>query len=217
MLFKPRKDRRRILIVEDDWAVLEVLKLMLEDDGHAVVTAEHGRAAVDVIATSDSKPFDMIVMDISMPQMNGIELAQKLRGDPKTKDMVIAIHTGLDEHWVRERFTDYDLFLTKAADTDLLIEKIRAQFSQPRATRDEHAPNDELALRYTPQEAALAQEALRDAMALGPALLSLDEFVALLGDEIDQLRRMGEDDPKIAQRIADAIGKPIPAAALSRS
>jgi CheY-like chemotaxis protein len=216
MLFRKSKDRRRILIVEDDWAVLEVLKLMLEDDGHAVVTAEHGREAIDVIATSGGKPFDLIVMDISMPQMSGIELAQRLRADPKTKDMAIAIHTGLDEHWVRERFTDYDLFLTKAADTDLLIEEIRKLFAHPPGPREERVADDG-AQRFAMEEAIKAQQALRDAMALGPALLSLDELLELLDEEIDQLRRVGEDDSKIARRIADAIGKPIPPAALARS
>jgi CheY-like chemotaxis protein len=216
MLFRKSKDRRRILIVEDDWAVLEVLKLMLEDDGHVVVTAEHGREAIDVIAAAGGKPFDLIVMDISMPQMSGIELAQRLRADPKTKDVAIAIHTGLDEHWVRERFTDYDVFLTKAADTDLLIEEIRKLFAHPPGPREDRTTDDG-APRFSMEEATKAQKALRDAMALGPALLSLDELLDLLAEEIDQLRRVGEDDATIARRISDAIGKPVSSSALARS
>jgi CheY-like chemotaxis protein len=215
MLFKTRKGRRRILIVEDDWAVLEVLKLMLEDDGHVVVTAEHGQEAIATIGSASAKPFDLVLMDISMPTMNGIELAQALRADPRTKNVMIAIHTGLDEHWVRERFTDYDVFLTKAADTDLLIEEIRRLFAEPRPTRDEHA-HDDRAPEYTMAEAVRAQQALREAMALGPVQLSLEELVALLRDEIDQLRRIGDDDATIAQRISDAVGRAIPASALGR-
>ena len=82
-----RNKRRRILIVEDDWAILEVLKLMLEDEGHVVVTAKHGREAVAIAAT---KPFDMVLMDISMPEMSGIEVARTLRADPQTADVLIA-------------------------------------------------------------------------------------------------------------------------------
>ena len=73
--FRSKAARLRILIVEDDWAILEVLKLMLEDEGHVVVTAKHGREAVTI---ASAKPFDMVLMDISMPEMNGIEVARFL-------------------------------------------------------------------------------------------------------------------------------------------
>jgi CheY-like chemotaxis protein len=211
MLFKSRKERRRILIVEDDWAILEVLKLMLEDDGHLVVTAEHGRQA---IAAAGSKPFDLVLMDVSMPGINGIEVAQTLRAEAKTRDVLIAIHTGLDEHWVRERFDDYDLFLTKAADTDVLVDEIRKLFEDPRLPRDRRR-SDVGELRFTLAEAIGAQQALRDAMTLGPELLTIEALIGMLGDEVDQLRRLGESDAQIARRIEDAIGKPVPVSALA--
>jgi CheY-like chemotaxis protein len=212
MLFKSRKEKHRILIVEDDWAILEVLKLMLEDDGHVVVTAEQGRQAIAAVA---SKSFDLVLMDISMPGINGIEIAQRLRAETKTHDVLIVIHTGLDEHWVRERFDDYDLFLTKAADTDVLVDEIRRLFEQPRVPRDQRKGEVQVP-RFTMVEAVSAQQALRDAMTLGPELLSIDAFLGMLGDEIDQLRRLGETDARIAQRLSDATGKPVPVAALGR-
>jgi len=212
MLFKNRKGQRRILIVEDDWAILEVLKLMLEDDGHVVVTAEHGSEA---IAAVGAKPFDLVLMDISMPGMSGIEVAQALRAEAKTRDVLIAIHTGLDEHWVRERFDDYDLFLTKAADTDVLVDEIRKLFEQPRLPRAGRRA-DSGDQRFTALEAATARQALRDAMTLGPETLTVDELIDMLDDEIDQLRRLGESDAQIARRIEDAIGKPVAASALAR-
>ena len=213
MLFnKARKERKRILIIEDDWAILEVLKLMLEDDDHIVVTAEQGRKA---IAAASSKPFDLVLMDISMPGMSGFEIAQTLRNEARTRDVLIAIHTGLDEHWVRERFDDYDLFLTKAADTDILVEEIRKLFHQPRLPRSER--DDESKQTFTMAEAAAAQQALRDVMSLGPERLSTDALIGMLGDEIDQLRRLGESDADIARVVTDAIGRPFATAALTRS
>jgi CheY-like chemotaxis protein len=206
MLFKTKTNRRRILIIEDDWAVLEVLKLMLEDDGHIVVTAGQGRQG---LALASSKPFDLVVMDISMPGMNGIDVAQALRANAKTRDILIVIHTGLDEHWVRERFTDYDVFLTKATDTVVLVEKIGKLFEQPVTPRSRRAgaAHDDA---FTMTEAIQAQQALRDAMSLGPETMTLAAMMGMLGDEIDQLRRLGEDDAKILQRIGDAIGRPLP-------
>jgi len=210
MLFKNKTNRRRILIIEDDWAVLEVLKLMLEDDGHIVVTAGQGKQGV---ALASSKPFDLVVMDISMPGMNGIDVAQALRANAKTQDILIVIHTGLDEHWVRERFTDYDVFLTKATDTVVLVDKIRKLFEQPPLPRSQRARAGD-GDAFTMTEAIHAQQALRDAMSLGPETVTLAALVGMLGDEIDQLRRLGEDDAQILRRLGDAIGRPLPIDAL---
>lgn len=212
MSFKPRDNRRRILIVEDDWAILEVLKLMLEDEGHAVVTAKHGREAVAIAA---AKPFDLVLMDISMPEMSGIEVARILRGREQTADVLIAIHTGLDEHWVRERFSDYDLFLTKATDTDVLVQRIARLFAQPKATRAGRvtalAPQ-----AYSSDDLVRARQALRDALGLGAETIDSPTFLAKLGDEISQLRRVGHSDAEIAALIGQAIERDFAPALLER-
>jgi CheY-like chemotaxis protein len=200
---KSRTARRRILIVEDDWAILEVLKLMLEDEGHIVVTAKHGREAV---AIASAKPFDMVVMDISMPHMSGIEVARFLRDRPETADVLIVIHTGLDEHWVRERFSDYDLFLTKATDTDVLVQRIARLFALPPATRAGRA-TAQVEERFTADDLARAREALREALGVGASSFETKAFVAQLGDEISQLRRIGKTDKDIAVLIGEAIGR----------
>lgn len=207
-----RNKRRRILIVEDDWAILEVLKLMLEHEGHVVVTAKHGREAVAIAAT---KPFDMVLMDISMPEMSGIEVAQTLRTSKDTADVLIAIHTGLDEHWVRERFDDYDLFLTKASDTDVLVDEIARLFALPKATRARRVAADADAA-FTPDELTAARRALRDAMGLGAETYDTGRFVTLLGDEITQLRRIGKSDPEIAALIGTAIDRDLALVPLER-
>ena len=201
MVFKSRNNRRRILIVEDDWAILEVLKLMLEDEGHVVTTAKHGREAVAIAA---NKPFDLVLMDISMPEMSGIEVARILREREQTADVLIAIHTGLDEHWVRERFSDYDLFLTKATDTDVLVQRIAKLFAQPANTRAARvtslAPQS-----YSSDDVRRAREALRDALGLGSETFETEGFLAKLGNEISQLRRIGRSDADIAALIGKAI------------
>ncbi len=210
--FKSRNARRRILIVEDDWAILEVLKLMLEHEGHVVVTAKDGREAVALAA---AKPFDMVLMDISMPEMNGIEVARTLRADPATADVLIGIHTGLDEHWVRERFADYDLFLTKATDTDVLVERIAVLFAQPAATRARRiaAEQDQT---FTSDELSRAREALRAAMGIGPVALTTQALIGELQTEIDQLRKIGKSDVDIAGTIADAIDRDIAPSVIER-
>ena len=203
MSLKSRNTRRRILIVEDDWAILEVLKLMLEDEGHVVVTAKHGREAV---AIASAKPFDMVVMDISMPEMSGIEVARFLRDRAQTANVLIVIHTGLDEHWVRERFSDYDLFLTKATDTDVLVQRIARLFALPPTTRASRA-TAQAPESFTSDDLARAREALREALGVGASVFEAKAFVAQLGDEIAQLRRVGRSEEDIAALIGQAIGR----------
>lgn len=212
-LFQRKPARGRLLVIEDEPDTLEVLKLMLESEGHDVVAVEDGRTA---LATAQAKPFDVVVMDISMPQMGGVELARALRADARTADVGIAIHTGIDEQWVRERFDDYDLFLTKASDTDLLVESIGKFLEQPRKKRAAAAQAAPAGPTFSAVEALQAQRAMREAMGLGPEAFPIESFVGMLGDEIDQLRKLGKGDADIAGLIARAIGRDFAAADLAR-
>ena len=200
----------RILIIEDDWDILEVLKLMLEDEGHQVVTATDGRDALAAVA---AKRFDVVVMDISMPEMSGIEVAQALRANPKTADVQIAIHTGLQERWVKERFPDYDLFLTKAEDVSRLVAGIARLVAQPRVARNAPA---QAAAAFSAEDVMHAQHGLRQTMGLGPQAFDAAQFIGLLGDEIRQLKVIGKSPAEIAALISKAIGRELPAALMEQ-
>lgn len=202
-----RKAAARILVVEDDWDILEVVKLMLEYEGHHVVTAKHGRAALEAAAAA-SKPFDLVVLDISMPEMSGIEVAQALRSSPKTADVYLVVHTGLDEHWVRERFADYDVFLTKAADAEMLVEQIARLLAQTKPAAGRRGVQA-AASEFSAEDVVSAQKALRLSLGLEPVLLATPAFLDALHDEIDQLRRVGRSDEEIADLLSAALGRRI--------
>jgi CheY-like chemotaxis protein len=197
----------RILIVEDDLDVLEVLKLMLEGEGHDVVPAKHGREA---LAAARAKPFDMIVMDVSMPEMSGIEVGQALRDDERTADIRIVLHTAVEKRWVEERFTDYDLFVAKADDTDRLVKDIARLLSAPRVPRG----SERIEPMYSPEEVLRAQCALRSAIGLGDQTFPEHTFIDMLGGEIEQLRKIGKTSDEIEALISGAIGRPLTPAAV---
>jgi CheY-like chemotaxis protein len=71
----------RILVVEDDFDTRYVLSLMLESEGYEVVTAADGECAFTVAV--EQKP-DLIITDVSMPRMNGVELTRRMKLDQKT-------------------------------------------------------------------------------------------------------------------------------------
>jgi CheY-like chemotaxis protein len=203
--------RGRILIVEDDGDVIEVLKLMLEGEGHTVLATKEGGEA---LAAARAKPFDMIVMDVSMPGMSGIEVGHALRADPKTRDIRIVLHTAVEKHWVEERFADHDLFVGKAEDTDRLVESIARLLASPRVPRAPRgsAPPEPT---YSPEEVLRAQCALRGAIGLDAGAFPERAFIGLLGDEIAQLRKIGKSDAEIEALISGATGRPLSPAAVA--
>jgi CheY-like chemotaxis protein len=69
-----------VLVADDEFAVLEVLSMALEGEGHRVLKAGDGADALRILA---SQPCDVIVCDENMPMLNGHQLIQAVRADPK--------------------------------------------------------------------------------------------------------------------------------------
>jgi len=78
---------RRVLVVEDEESIKELLTTVLEMDKHAVVLASNGREALELVR---NEPFDLIISDIKMPVMGGAELYQQLRkeGNPLAERLI---------------------------------------------------------------------------------------------------------------------------------
>jgi CheY-like chemotaxis protein len=77
---------KRILVVEDDFDTRYMLSLILKGEGYEVITAADGEGALAVVF--DERP-DLIITDISMPCLNGIELTRSLRGKAETAALPI--------------------------------------------------------------------------------------------------------------------------------
>lgn len=76
MADQPRVFQRRILLAEDDPSARESLNLLLRIDRHTVVEAGNGREALDLFA---KEPFDLVILDYAMPEMQGNELAVHIK------------------------------------------------------------------------------------------------------------------------------------------
>jgi CheY-like chemotaxis protein len=68
-----------ILIAEDNDLNYEIAESMLEDEGAACTRAENGKVCVDILEKNDSQKFDLVLMDIQMPVMKGIDAAKRIR------------------------------------------------------------------------------------------------------------------------------------------
>lgn len=80
----------RVLVVEDDHDIRLLVKTVLVNDGHAVVTAEDGREALDHYRPGD---FDLLCIDLDMPRLNGVGLTRAVRSDHRD-DIPILMLTG---------------------------------------------------------------------------------------------------------------------------
>jgi CheY-like chemotaxis protein len=79
----------RILIVDDDPSTRYVLRLILEREGYEIDEAANGEAALDMIRP-DALP-DIVMTDLMMPVMGGVELIQRLRSEPRTAAIPIVV------------------------------------------------------------------------------------------------------------------------------
>ena len=123
----PTPTQAHILVVEDDGDLLEVLKYVLEEAGYKVSTAADGAAALSIAA---AEKVALVLLDISMTGMSGIEVARRLRARSETADILVAVHTGLGEAAVRAQLPDYDLFVKKSDDSEALLAGIAAVLSK---------------------------------------------------------------------------------------
>jgi putative two-component system response regulator len=115
----------RVLIVDDLPENRDILGGLLEPEGYVVETARDGQEAVEK-ALAD--PPDLILMDVSMPRMNGFEACRQLKADERTHLVPLVLVTGLvaREDRIEGIAAGCDDFLTKPVDTEQLVARTRS-------------------------------------------------------------------------------------------
>jgi CheY-like chemotaxis protein len=78
-----------VLVVDDDPGTRSLLRLILETEGHAVIEAAHGAEALNIIGPN-ALP-DVVVTDLMMPVLNGLELIERLQSEPLTATIPIVV------------------------------------------------------------------------------------------------------------------------------
>ena len=204
----------RILIVDDEPQLLRALGISLRARGHDVEAAATGRAALAVAA---KLPLDLVILDLGLPDLDGVEVVSALRGWSSTPIIVLSARDGQTDK-VAALDAGADDYVTKPFGMDELLARIRAALR--RATPELEAPvvsmgahmidlaakrvsNDAGEVRLTPTEWQLLELLVRNAGKLvsqrqilqtvwGPAYTTETNYLRVY---MAQLRRKLEDDP----------------------
>ncbi|MFA6223641.1 MAG: response regulator [Desulfomonilaceae bacterium] len=111
---------KRILVVDDEKHICELYRMELEEEGYAVSVVHSGNEALEEV---DRNPPDLIVLDIQMPGMDGIETLEKLLG--MDKGIPVILNTAYSHY--KDDFTTWgaDAYVVKSSDTSRLKKEIK--------------------------------------------------------------------------------------------
>lgn len=117
-------DKTSILLVDDEADILDFLKYSLELEGYEVTTAESGHRAIELASSS---PPNLILLDVMMPEMDGIETCKELRQNKKLDETVIAFLTARDEDYSQIAGFDAgaDDYISKPVKPRVLVSRIK--------------------------------------------------------------------------------------------
>jgi len=110
----------KILVVDDEDDVRNLLGLIFRDAGYEVITAINGKEALQKAKTE--RP-DLIFLDILMPVMDGFEACAQLKKDPNTRDIFVAFLTAKDmpQDWDRGLQSEADVYIAKPFNNERLL------------------------------------------------------------------------------------------------
>jgi len=117
-----------ILLAEDNELNMEIAEFMLQNEGAVVTKAWNGQEAVELFEKSRSGKFDVILMDIMMPVMNGYEATKRIRSldreDAKEVPIIAMTANAFTEDRIRAKAARMDEHVAKPVDVELLIKVI---------------------------------------------------------------------------------------------
>jgi DNA-binding response OmpR family regulator len=124
--------KERILVIDDDPDTIEFLQIVFSVRGREVAGALSG---ADGLRLAHEQPFDLIIVDVMMPDVDGYEVCRQLRADPITANVPLTILTArgrpIDE--ARGLAAGANRFLIKPIGVSMLVEQVNALIAQHKA------------------------------------------------------------------------------------
>ena len=136
---------RKVLIVDDEPDILEILKYNLEKEGYSVVTAKDGDEALD--RARNTAP-DLIVLDMMMPKKSGMEVCELLRAQTAFKDTLIMFLTAINDETTQLKGFDTgaDDYVSKPISTSVFVSKVNALLRRLKPSENKNIQIGELVI-----------------------------------------------------------------------
>ncbi|MGK4566879.1 response regulator transcription factor [Flavobacterium sp. 3HN19-14] len=135
-----KKKDIKILLVDDELDILEIVGYNLSQEGYQIITAVNGKEAV---AKAKKELPQLIIMDVMMPEMDGMEATELIRKMPELQNVIITFLTARSEDYSQVAGFDAgaDDYITKPIKPKLLVSKVKALL---RRLKDEEQTSDTL-------------------------------------------------------------------------
>ncbi len=134
------ENQHKILVADDDDDILEFIRYNLEKENYLVVTASDGKEAIEI---ADKEEPDLIILDIMMPEIDGVEVCRHLRSQPKFSNTIITFLTARSEDFTQIAALDVggDDFIKKPIRPGVLVSRIKALLRRSSRLVDEQSGN----------------------------------------------------------------------------
>jgi len=181
-----RDQARRILIVEDDDELAELLREYLEQHGFAVSRVKDGRAGATMILSSQP---DLVILDLMLPELDGREICRQVRADFRGALLMLTASQSESDH-VASLELGADDFMTKPIEPRVLLARVRAQLRRFERHSDENAEQHHDQLEMGPLSLDLvSREVAVDAKRVPLTSLEFDVLWMLAKDAGSVVRR----------------------------
>jgi CheY-like chemotaxis protein len=120
--------RKTILIVDDEFGILEVLESILDDAGFRVISAGNGQ---DALACLQETVPDLVIVDFMMPLLDGAGVIKAMREKESLRAVPVILASALPEKTISERCSGYQVFLRKPFKAERLMEEISRLLAVP--------------------------------------------------------------------------------------
>ena len=126
--------KQKILLIDDEPDITELIKFHLDNKGYEVKIASNGLEGISI--ATEFYP-DLILLDVMMPEMDGVEVCQKLKENPKTKDILICFLSARSEDYsqIAGLEAGADDYVTKPIKPKVLLSRIKALLRRIKTTK----------------------------------------------------------------------------------
>lgn len=193
-------EAKRILVVDDEMDLREILTFNLQSEGYDVTTASSGEEALEILA----KPFDLILLDIMMGGMSGLRVAEKLRKERDIQTPIIFLTAKVTENDMLTGFSiGADDYITKPFSVKEVIARCRAVLKRSNTVKTETIVIDNMTINISDMNVKIGEETLSLTKKEYEILLLLCSSQGRTFSREEILARVWRDESFVLERTVD--------------